>query len=100
MPDTIDQLTPLLMPLLYHTVTPEQAQRMEQVRVSYLTTATVLHTFCPAGRSRGLALTELENSCMRAIQAIAMEGTPQIPASFAAYLQDVSEDATNAVQKD
>ena len=70
--------------LFYHMVPPSSvaAKHMEFVRVRYLMVAEVLLTLCPPGRSRSLALTELESSCMRAIQSLALTGElvdPRLP---------------------
>ena len=67
----------LLRPFQYHTVTLETIDRMTALRAEYYHLATVLVTMMPNSRERELALTHLQESQMRAIQALAMgEGTP------------------------
>ena len=58
----------------YHVVSEAQAEEMALIRSLYYETAKAVSGICPEGRSQSLALTYLENSLMRAIQSIALEG--------------------------
>lgn len=55
----------------YHQITPETSERMTAIRVAYIELAEKLMDL-PESRSRSLALTHLEDSCMRAIQSLAV----------------------------
>jgi hypothetical protein len=68
---------PRLDTFLYHQVDIQLAEKMGQLRQNYYWLAQLVTALCPSGRSQSLALTALEESAMRAIQAIAMQGTPQ-----------------------
>lgn len=71
-----------LKTMLYHVVSPNVAQEMTRVRRQYLVLALdVLRSQSPS-RSQSLALTALEDSLMRAIQSLALQGTPQLPDFF------------------
>jgi hypothetical protein len=78
MPDTLFDAYP---GLLYHSVSdPECVRIMIRVRGAYIALAATVLELVPAGRSRSLAMTHLEDSLMRAIQALALEGgTPVFP---------------------
>lgn len=65
--------------LLYHKVDEAQMAEMTRVRVAVLELAAVIDSLPGPSRSKSLAMTHLEDCSMRAIQAIAMEGTPIIP---------------------
>lgn len=67
---------PRLTTLLYHVVPTDVAAKMAQVRENYYWLAELVVAVCPESRLKSLALTALEDSCMRAIQALAMQGTP------------------------
>ena len=67
-----------LCPLFYHTVTSEQMLRMTSVRQQALALGLEILRNTPVSWAQSLALTALEETSMRAIQAIALEGTPQI----------------------
>lgn len=61
---------------LYHIVPTDIAAKMAHVRSNYYWLAQLVLDICPPGRPQSLALTALEESSMRAIQALAMQGTP------------------------
>ncbi len=64
--------------LLYHKVSPAGCERMAFVRKQYYNLAKMVLEVCPESRATSLAITHLEESCMRAIQSIALvEGTPE-----------------------
>lgn len=61
----------------YHTVTRDTAEKMTEVRARYHQLACYLRQHLHRTRELSLALTHLEDSCMRAIQCLAItEGTP------------------------
>lgn len=60
--------------LYYHKVNSEIAAEMTDIREMYINVSEVLEEALPESRSKSLALTYLEDSCMRAIQALAMQG--------------------------
>lgn len=65
--------------LIYHKdLTPAQSETMGELRQRYINLAESLVDDLPAGRSQSLALTHLEDSLMRAIQALALQGTPDV----------------------
>lgn len=68
-----------LKTLFYHQVTPEQATRMEALRVSSIHLAVAILESASPSRPQSVALTHLEETLMRGIQAIALEGAPIIP---------------------
>ena len=62
----------------YHTVDAVTQNKMDILRSQYVKLADQLSTLLPEGRPKSIALTELENSLMRSIQAFAIaEGTKQ-----------------------
>lgn len=59
----------------YHKVTDEAAiKQIESVRSMFICLADVLEAQLPESRSKSLALTYLEDSLMRAIQTLALDG--------------------------
>lgn len=67
-----------LTTFLYHRVSPVGCERMEFLRQEYIRLGQKLIDLCPDSRTRELSLTALEESCMRAIQSIALvEGTTE-----------------------
>lgn len=61
----------------YHQVGTATAAKMADIRGHFIALGELLDERLPQGRSRSLALTALEESCMRAIQAYAVaEGVP------------------------
>lgn len=71
-----------LRPLFYHGVGPDTMNTMAALRREYVLLAlNVLRGQAPS-RSQSLALTHLEDSLMRAIQALALTGQPQLPLGF------------------
>jgi hypothetical protein len=65
--------------MLYHKVTDiGDIERMGYIREQYYKLYGMIKLNTPTGRSQALAITHLEDSLMRAIQAIAIEfGEPQ-----------------------
>ena len=62
----------------YHAVDETSAKKMAAIRSSYYGLAEWLCEELPDSRERSLALTSLEESCMRAIQCLAVtEGVPR-----------------------
>ena len=57
----------------YHKVNKESAVRMTEVRAQFIELADYLEYALPDGRSKSLCFTHLEDACMRAIQAEALE---------------------------
>lgn len=74
-PDEATKLTPLF----YHKADAALMARMEALRVAYLTLAATIIRTTPYNRSQARALTYLEDSAMRAIQALALEGEMSLP---------------------
>lgn len=65
--------------MLYHTVDEDGMDLMAEVRQKYYALYEVIMELVPEGRPRSIALTDLESSLMRSIQAIALEyGDPQL----------------------
>lgn len=61
----------------YHQVSVGTAQKMADIRTYYYALAETLLLLLPTSHEQSLALTSLEESCMRAIQCLAVaEGTP------------------------
>lgn len=60
----------------YHQVPTDIAEQMTDLRAEYYRLATRIVTDLPESREKSLALTHLEDSCMRVIQALAVQGTP------------------------
>lgn len=60
--------------LHYHKVDNSIAMQMASVRSWFIELSENLERILPAGRSASLAQTHLEDSCMRAIQALALQG--------------------------
>ena len=61
----------------YHQVDKSTAGKMATVRAAYYRLAMLLCEALPDSSERGMALTHLEESSMRAIQCLAIaEGTP------------------------
>lgn len=59
----------------YHTITdPSLLSLMEIMRVQYINLAEGILNHCPENRSKSLALTHLEESLMRTIQSLALQG--------------------------
>lgn len=56
----------------YHRVSPETSERMTGIRRVFIGVAEVMMIRLPESRSRELALEHLEESCMRAIQCLAL----------------------------
>lgn len=66
-----------LRDMFYHQVSQETTDKMTEVRRCYYELNVYIQTHCPVSRELSLAKTYLEDSLMRAIQALAvMEGTP------------------------
>ena len=63
----------------YHKVSDDVATQMVIVRRKYHILATYLNNTLSESRSKSLALTELENSLMRAIQALAISKGELVP---------------------
>lgn len=70
---------PKRLEMLYHKVTDQAAlERMEYVRENYYSLYEMIMLNIPDGRPRSLAITHLEDSLMRSIQALALaHGEPQ-----------------------
>ncbi len=67
-----------LKPLLYHKVSPAGCERMAFVRKQYYNLEKLVLECCPESRATSLAVTYLEDSCLRALQSIAiLEGIPE-----------------------
>jgi hypothetical protein len=65
--------------LIYHKdIPPRTVESMGQIRQEYVDLAETLVGELPEGRSKRLALMHLEDSLMRAIQALALQGTPDV----------------------
>ncbi len=65
--------------LIYHKdLSPRQVETMREIRQRYIDLAECLIDDLPGGRSQALAITHLEDSLMRAIQALALQGTPDV----------------------
>lgn len=60
--------------LYYHKVNSKIAADMTDIREMYINISEILEQSLPESRSKSLALTHLEDSCMRAIQALALQG--------------------------
>lgn len=73
---TQEQMTKLKT-FFYHTVDKDLQTRMTTIRAEYIALAVSVLNACPDSRSKSLALTHLEDSCMRAIQSLALEGEIQ-----------------------
>ena len=73
---TTDPTRDLYPTLFYHQVhvSSVAAAHMGHLRLKYLRLAEAILGLCPPNRSRSIAMTELENSLMRAIQSLAMTG--------------------------
>jgi hypothetical protein len=69
----------LLRDFFYHQVSSATAQKMAALRESYYALACEVVGFLPYSRERSLALTHLEESCMRAIQCLAVTEGERIP---------------------
>ncbi len=69
-----------LKTLLYHKdIPPEIAEEMTRLRQLYVDLAvTILEDIPGETRSKSLALTHLEDSLFRTIQALALHGTPDV----------------------
>lgn len=66
-----------LSSFVYHSgFTDDVVNQMESVRQSYINLASYLIDSLPECRSKSISLTHLEESCMRAIQALALQGEP------------------------
>ena len=64
----------------YHEVNKDTTRKMSYLRKLYYDLAYFISTTLPECRSKSLCLTELEQSSMRAIQALAIsEGQPIEP---------------------
>lgn len=59
-------------------ISKEDQLLMEKIRQQYIDTATMVLVHLQRSRSKSLALTHLEESCFRAIQAIALQNTPDV----------------------
>lgn len=68
-----------LRDFIYHTVNKETAQKMAKLRHAYLALALYIVTDLPECREKSLALTHLEESSMRAIQALAVTYGEPVP---------------------
>ena len=68
--------------MLYHTATPELAAEMEAIRVAHLRLGLAIIRTTEASRAQSIALTHLEETCMRSIQSLALKGAMQIPAAI------------------
>lgn len=75
-----------LKPFLYHKVDTGdfRASDMESIRKGYIALALRVLRGTPDGRTvanraQSIALTELEQACMRSIQALALQGEPILP---------------------
>ena len=68
--------------MLYHIVSTETQAEMQELRVMYLDLALSIIREQDKSRSQSLALTQLEESLMRAIQGLALKGTPTLPPYF------------------
>ncbi len=68
--------------LIYHKdISSEMSERMCEVRQLYIDLAVWIIDEVPGEtRSKSLALTHLEDSLMRTIQALALTGTPDVEA--------------------
>jgi hypothetical protein len=63
---------------LYHKVSPAGQERMAFLRKQYYSLAKMVLELCQEPQATALAMTHLEESCMRAIQSIALvEGKPE-----------------------
>lgn len=63
--------------LYSHKPDSEQIERMIHIRSQYIELADYLLNVLPEGRPKSLAKTHLEDSLMRAIQAVALLGEKQ-----------------------
>ena len=65
--------------LIYHKdLSPRQVETMREIRQRYVDLAESLIDDLPVGRSQTLAITHLEDSLMQAVQALALQGTPDV----------------------
>ena len=53
-------------------------ESMEKIRQSYIDLGELICNTCPESRSKSLALTYLEDSLMRSIQSLALQGEADI----------------------
>ncbi len=64
---------------VYHSDLAEAVvKQMSDIRQMYINLGSVIVETVPNSRSRGLALAYLEDSLMRAIQALALSGKPVV----------------------
>ncbi len=61
-------------PFRFVQPTPEKLTAMEAVRNNFLFVLGQIENYCPVGRERSLAITNLEQACMWAVKAIGVEG--------------------------
>lgn len=66
-------LEQLLKSMTNVTPNEEQIIRIEKVRESYKEVAMTLYENCKSNRNLSIAITELENSLMRAVKSICLE---------------------------
>lgn len=71
-----------LKTFLYHTVDKSTQDHMDILRSQGLRLALNILRSGPPSRSQELALTHLEDAMMRAIQTLALSGTPVLPPYF------------------
>ena len=82
------QITPeefeRLKTLCYHAVVQPSitSMAMDALRTEYIHLALSLLRSQAPSRSQSLALTHLEDSLMRGVQALALQGKPQLPSAF------------------
>lgn len=72
----------------YHTVSAEVAQGMAQARQHYLTLAVQVLREQPPSRAQSLSLTALEESLMRTIQGLALQGVVVLPEGWHVSTQE------------
>jgi len=63
--------------LYFHTVNPDIVTKMAEVRSAYIELGKMILAELPESRAKSLAKTHLEDSLMRAIQALALQGEEQ-----------------------
>lgn len=71
-----------LRSFLYHTVPDSLMQQMSALRAQCLSLAVEVLRGQETSRVQSLALTHLEEALMRAIQGLALQGTPHLPPGF------------------
>lgn len=63
----------------YHKPSPEGLAKITELRKLFSDADAMIQSLCPASRDRSIAITCLEDACMRAIKAVVINDPASVP---------------------